>query len=1173
MVDHLRPGVYPVTVDRTPHTRTASADSSATRIADTLDRMATADPTEAAQSLLEVLGYRSDRTLPGQTGEVGQFISSFPAPTPDTDSERELRSEASDIRVLFQVTGDEIANLQSLFDSPPSTFEQANARSFIFAAVQLQAGTYSRSRYAQFTREINKRLSQPTVIFFTTTDALLTLAFVHRRPHKRDHERDVLGSVSLVREIDPTHPHRAHLDILEDLSLANRAHWIKKRNKPLDFDNLLEAWLEALDTEELNRRFYRELFDWFTRATEQARFPTAESRTYAPEEHVIRLITRLLFIWFIKEKHLIAEDLFDEERIRPLIRDYDRDTGDSYYRVVLQNLFFATLNTELDRRDFSKVSRTTHRDFSLYRHRREMADPDKLRALFDLTPFINGGLFDCLDSEASTTHDGYRVDCFSDNPRHRALLSVPNCLFFGPDGLIDLFNRYRFTVEENTPVEQEVALDPELLGKVFENLLAAYNPETRGTARKQTGSYYTPRKVVDYMVEETLISFFADNLQPQDHDIDYWKERLRYLLDYADVFDDAEELFEPAERESIIETVATVKILDPAVGSGAFPMAVLHRLTLILRRLDPDNLEWERVQKHRAGERAAVAFETHDQQACDSELIEIGESFEKYRDSDFGRKLYLIQNSIFGVDIQPIACQIAKLRFFIALAIEQHPDPEASNFGIRPLPNLETRFVAADSLIGLEGPQRLANGQAVDIQKALQVNREQHFHATTRQRKLELSKEDRRLRSALADELQTVGMPPDTAEAIAAWNPYDQNSAAGWFEAKYMFGVTSGFDIVIGNPPYIESRSSLLSKSKKDSYVSQVRYDWGDSLPRGSDVLIYFYARSAKLLAGSGCGCFITQNSWLSTDYGKKFQEFITGRFSFRMIVDSSVKFFPDLVSQNVNTIITLFSKQTTEDFLFGVADEQMRIRSPKTIPSKHRMKWGHIIAMPSFFYEILTGLNQQSSDKHPITIGQGLNFPKKELNQHDASIPVIVNQPAFAATEADAHIAYVPPSRQDKIPALIMPRGVGNRYYCSFNACRAYSYSHVEIYLPPSAWNQDIHYALWAYMNSSFAWLYREITGRKNLGGGLLKAEAADLKLIPLGLDFNFARQARAALETLRARQPLPVQEEINTEEHLLIDKIVSTGLGFRQHEEKIREALIEQVDFRLRRSRHRSS
>ena len=134
-----------------------------------------------------------------------------------------------------------------------------------------------------------------------------------------------------------------------------------------NFDGLLAAWLDALDTEELNRRFYRELFDWFERAIREATFPNNQKRTLPPEEHVIRLITRLLFIWFIKEKRLVAEELFIEKQIRRLLKNYDRDEGDSYYRAVLQNLFFATLNTEIGKRGFSKVSNTTHRDFSRYR--------------------------------------------------------------------------------------------------------------------------------------------------------------------------------------------------------------------------------------------------------------------------------------------------------------------------------------------------------------------------------------------------------------------------------------------------------------------------------------------------------------------------------------------------------------------------------------------------------------------------------------------------------------------------------------------------------------------------------------------------------------------------------------------------------------------------------------
>ena len=257
-------------------------------------------------------------------------------------------------------------------------------------------------------------------------------------------------------------------------------------------------------------------------------------------------------------------------------------------------------------------------------------------------------------------------------------------------------------MEENTPTDREVALDPELLGKVFENLLAAVNPETRETARNQTGSYYTPRLVVDYMVDEALVEALAAKSQPADGDGVFWCERLRYLLDY----NDANELFDSDETERLVRAIAEIKILDPAVGSGAFPMGMLHKLTLALRRLDPENWWWEKLQKELAGQRATAAFDTPDQLERDAELKEISDTFERYRDSDFGRKLYLIQNSIFGVDIQPIACQIAKLRFFISLAIEQEPDSTTDNFGIQPLPNLETRFVVADTLLAWTGHTR-----------------------------------------------------------------------------------------------------------------------------------------------------------------------------------------------------------------------------------------------------------------------------------------------------------------------------------------------------------------------------------------------------------------------------------------------------------------------------------
>ena len=615
-------------------------------------------------------------------------------------------------------------------------------------------------------------------------------------------------------------------------------------------------------TEELNKQFYRELFVWFEWAVKEADFPTDKKRTLQPEEHVIRLITRLLFVWFIKQKGLAADELFNEAQIAPLLKNYNRDTGDSYYRAVLQNLFFATLNTEIGTRGFSPQTNAKHRDFSQYRYKAEITDPDKLLRLFAQTPFINGGLFDCLNSEEATGDGGYRVDCFSDE--HYNQLRVPNRLFFDEArGLIPLLRGYKFTVEENTPIEQEGALGPELLGKVFENLLAAYNPEIGTTTRKQTGSYYTPRPIVDYMVEEALVAALAERVFPTDGDARFWEERLRYLFNYAQAFDDASEWFDNCETDEVVRAISGLKILDPAVGAGAFPMEVLHKLTLALRRLDPDNARWEQLQKERAIHRAADAFDTKDGQTRDEELKEISRIFENYS-GDFGRKLYLIRNSIFGVDIQPVACQIVKLRCFISLVIEQQPDGDANNnFGIKPLPNLETRFVVANTLIGLEGERTLTSPKAKTLEGELSNNRERHFHAITRQQKLVSKRMDKKLRRELATELKGIGMPADDVNKVTAWDPYDQNASAAWFDTEWMFGVREGFDVVIGNPPYAkrECMNTTLCKHLRESY------GWA------GDLYDYFIFAGFNFVAEKGIFSYIANDSYVALPTKRRIRE------------------------------------------------------------------------------------------------------------------------------------------------------------------------------------------------------------------------------------------------------------------------------------------------------------
>lgn len=1165
-------------------------DQVATRqaIADALRRFADGDIAAESEHLLGVLGYRSERTISNQTGEVDSFLTDHPALNPDTKTEAEFRGVAKSIHLIFQVTDEEIAAevQQSLFTS--NDFDRGIVRSFLFVAVELSGNNYPRGKYAEFTREINKRFTMPVVLLFRAADGSLTAAFVHRRIHKRDAGRDVLGSVSLIREIDSVDPHRAHIDILEELTLDKRLRWIGTNRKPQNFDGLLAAWLDALDTETLNKRFYRELFEWFGRACDTALFPTGGAKALPPEEHVIRLITRLLFVWFIKEKGLVAEDLFVENQAERLLKDYDRERGDSYYRAVLQNLFFATLNTEIQRRGFSSRSNATHRDFSRYRYAAEMADQNALQALFDCTPFINGGLFDCLDSELAPRDGGYRIDYFTDNvirpgAAEYQQLSVPNRLFFDANekapGLITLFNRYKFTVEENTPVEQEVALDPELLGKVFENLLAANTPETQESARKQTGSYYTPRPVVDYMVEEALTASLLERVKPDDAgeaDIQWWRDRLLYLFDYDDEFNDASELFDEVERDAVVRAIAETTVLDPAVGSGAFPMGVLHKLTLALRRLDEKNERWEQFQRELALQRSQQAYDLTDQHQRDDLLTEISATFQRYRDSDFGRKLYLIQNSIFGVDIQAIATQIAKLRFFISLAIEQEPtdDPD-ENYGIQPLPNLETRFVAADTLLGLDRPLEPTFGDhaVTMLQQQLAANRERHFHAANRSDKLRFRQQDGELRRQLADALRKADFSADTANKIAQWDPYNQNSNADWFDPEWMFGLKDGFDIVIGNPPYVESRNSLLSDEQKVAYLKQVRLDWNTGISRGSDLLVYFFARSAKVLHPNGTGCLITQNAWLSTDYGKAFQSFTAGRFSFQRIIDTSAKFFANPDGPQINAVLAFFIRSTSQHIEHVVADRDMALGPNRMFKANTEMKWGHLFSMPPFFAHILTELSEleDSNARQDLRFGQGINIARSRINGAGAKLPLIDKGVYFVATSADAMVrkSDVSAARLERPPALVMPRGIGERFFCTFNQCKAFSYSGVELYIHPSDWESDLHYCLWAYLNSSFAWLFREITGRKNLGGGMLKAEATDMKGLPIAFPFNFGAAARHAFEELKEREPLPVQAEIRTTEHLDIDNMVAAFFGLQDYSESVRETLVGLVAARTSRAR----
>ena len=651
--------------------------------------------------------------------------------------------------------------------------------------------------------------------------------------------------------------------------------------------------------------------------------------------------------------------LFNPDDLDGILNNLDLHES-TYYKAILQNLFFATLNQEMNtaqqpnNRRFRGEGRQHYNITSLYRYKDCFINPDDALRKFETIPFLNGGLFECLDRPSKDDPtEILRVDGFSD--RNDIPLCVPNALFFSEErtvdlnaaydtsgrrhkvrGLIHILSSYKFTIAENTPIEEEVALDPELLGKVFENLLAAYNPETKVTARKQTGSYYTPREIVNYMTDESLIAYLKNELisysesrpsfsvttpasqldltgqaDPVQTELDVEtvslsdeqkaeiEEKLRGLLAYNDVPNP----FDETETEVLIKAIDTLKILDPACGSGAFPMGVLHKLVFILGKLDPRNEQWRQRQIARVESTIERAEEIDDStfrentiRDLEGEIENINEAFER-NELDYGRKLYLIENCIYGVDIQPIATQIAKLRFFISLIVDQQIDGSRKNHGVRPLPNLETKFVAANTLLSVDKPLQMAIGDTeIDRkEKELEDVRRRHFTARTPRTKAKYRALDAQIRTEISKLLEErKGLSHDDADRIAHWDPYDQNASADFFDLEWMFNVRDGYDVVIGNPPYIQLQKDgarlgrLYEPCNFKSFI------------RTGDIYCLFYEKANQLSKKGSHICFITSNKWMHTAYGKKLRNYFIGHTQPVQLLDMGSGVFDATVDTNI---------------------------------------------------------------------------------------------------------------------------------------------------------------------------------------------------------------------------------------------------------------------------------
>lgn len=680
----------------------------------------------------------------------------------------------------------------------------------------------------------------------------------------------------------------------------------------------IDELTSRFSVEVVNKQFYSEIALAFTKLIGGQR----DGKTYEKElslhgvidqnkyaEFAVRLIGRLVFCWFLKEKKsengvpLIPEDMLSLKAV---------SQTKNYYHDILEPLFFELLNTSQNRRKGKFLG-------SDY---------------YNQIPYLNGGLF------SPHTDDKYKYSPATETGQY-GVVTIPNSWF---DNFFGILSQYNFTVDENTSYDIELSIDPEMLGRIFENLLAEINPETGENAKKSTGSFYTPRDIVDYMVDNSILEYLKTKTEIDE-------TRLKALISYSKE-DDELANFDTKEKKSIIDALYTVTVLDPACGSGAFPIGMLQKIVYMLQEIDPEaNLWFDEIIK---GVPIYVkkAFE---------EKLSNGEL-------DYIRKLTVIEKSIYGVDIQPIAVEIARLRCFLSLVIEQKVNDSLPNRGVHPLPSLDFKFLIANSLVKLPGDNSVGMGEKIDQLSIfenidhideLKAVREEYFNADN-QRKAELREDFADIQKRMFQ--QTLSMEKIASPRYAAlsnWSPF-KNESTDWFDPEWMFGIKDGFDIVIANPPYLDSENMVNSglAGFRDYISKTYRYCKGNW-----DIYIAFFERAFDLLAKKGALIFITPDKWLSRPFGEKLR--INLLSNIKSIFQSGRDVFDSAL---VDSIVTMITKNDNI-ILEVIKDNKKEERILKYISKKYFNEVTNLDIIFSDYFDIIKKMEEDSFFVRSIAI------------------------------------------------------------------------------------------------------------------------------------------------------------------------------------------------------------
>ena len=620
-------------------------------------------------------------------------------------------------------------------------------------------------------------------------------------------------------------------------------------------------------------------------------------------------------------------------------------------------------------------------------------------------PFLNGGLF----------------DPYGDYKWRETKFNLQDELFSNDDGtgILDIFDKYNFTVNENDSYETEVAVDPEMLGKVFENLLEVSD-------RKSKGAFYTPREIVRYMINESIMNYLLTNLTEKEitkDDLEYVFNLGEFTKEYDQQIFEREFLGEkkPLKDEKgnsrlgmprniiihsklIDELLAKVKIADPACGSGAFPLGILNEIV-------------------RA--RYILQFYIH--------LLEffIEKDEKKYwakkNKSMYSLKLYTIQNCLYGVDIEPSAIDITKLRLWLSIIVD------SSNYDVRPLPNLDFNFMIGNSLIDefkgykLFDEKLLKKSEKKYTKKTMAMkigfsfedmlnnyfNMQHEFFNPYVENKKIIKEQLLDLEFSLIE--KSLKENNNNDDIFKELNKMKIKRVKPYFIWKLFYGKVfienGGFDIIIGNPPYVGE------KGNKEKFRRIADTEFGRKYYLGKmDLFYFFYHLGLDILKEKGVLSFITTNYFFTADGAKKLREDLKERTNIITLINfNELKVFETAKGQH-NAILLLIKEKRKEKMCSVISNRNLNIQTKD---------------ISNFLYNNLENVDYYTTNQESL-FGENGNIV---LKSKESKIELILNKIAkekklsnicLINSGADVTISKIKDSHIKNFPGLKLNKNEG---------------------------------------------------------------------------------------------------------------------------------------------------